>query len=199
MSRLFPSATYIDPDVFEESFQTRVDVPEEVRAFRLEQKVVFLKKLVDPHFVSQEACTLIIDPDLIWFKDLRELGSVVSGEDKHAYMMDGQNINKVWFKHDEELPDELSRFNGGLILYRKEQLDLEKLGEFFSRIDMHKKQLFIGQSGHAYALDNLLPLPEQDYVVKGVVTKKTRMKHYTSPQREHFFTKGVAFLSKLDI
>lgn len=190
LRRLLPSAEIILPEDFEKEFAA-MDVQEWIKKFRTEQDVVFLKKLVDPNYTSDEPYIFVIDPDLWWMDVCKEVQMVMEGKDDHAHMMASDQVNKVWFTNDEELPDELSYFNGGMIFYKKDQLDFDRLAEFFSRIDMNKKQLFIGQSGHAYSLNNLLPLPLDEYVVRGPISEKTRVKHYTSPERERFFTIGV--------
>lgn len=193
IKRLLPNATIIYPEVFEESFKDRADIPASIVSFRMEQPVVFLKKLVDPNFTSPEPYIFVIDPDLIWNGLCTEVIEVLACKGRAAYMMAGSQSDVVHVLPGTTFPEELSYFNGGMIFYHRDRMDLERLGAFFDMLDMSKHQRFIGQSGHAYAL---MPesFPLETYVLHGALTDTTKVKHYTSPEREKFFTVGIPHL-----
>ena len=193
IARLLPNAVVVTPDEADAAVRA-ADIPEAVREFRLTQPVVYLKKLVDTSVLAKTPYHLLIDSDLAWFRVPEEIEHAVRAGERCARMTLNSRHCPVYIKGDRELPEEYSQYNGGIIFFHEDAIDLAKLIEFFDLLDMEKKQLFIGQSGHAYCLSHLEPLAYERYPMRGEITEQTVMMHYSQPRRVRFYTDALPIL-----
>ena len=93
------------------------------------------------------------------------------------------------FRDGSQTDDRTSRPNGGLVLYRRDQMNVERMQDFLRKSDYIGKR-FGDQAWMAWTLQPDL-LPEDTYIIKGTLGERVIMRHYTSPQRAKFYFYGV--------
>lgn len=197
LKEFFPYAKIIEPEEFLEEYKSELERYPLLKKFRTEYPRYFLlKKLIDPYFVSPNPCRLIIDSDLLWFQRPVAIENELRYNCQHSLMMALKEPNpvfRVYFKDGTRLNDELALFNSGLVLYHRKNFNLNKLTQYFEKIDINNKynSHFIEQGGYASCLENLEKLPSDKYVIKNKVDEMTIVKHYTSPRRPFFYLEGL--------
>ena len=197
LKRFFPSAVLVDSRRFLEQFAAQLDVCPVLKHFRTRYTSFFsFKKIIDPYFVSDKKIHLILDSDILWFNRPEELEREISVGCRKSFMQNNNTAIYATFKGGARSDERLSHMNAGIILYSKDNFDIQKLCEFFERLDVENLSNlhFADQAGHAYCLKNVEALDEQRYIIKGAVGKNTIAKHYTSPRRPLFYIEGVEIL-----
>ncbi len=193
ISRLFPSAHIENSKEFLSRHAERIDTYPEIRRFRETYKR-FQVRIVDQHFLSGKKIRLFMDSDLLWFREPKELtDSIESGVPK-PLMMSNSDYIRMEFRDGSQSDDETSRPNGGLVLYREDQFDMRRCVDFLNKSDYVGKR-FGDQAWMATILRPAL-LPEDTYIIKGTLTERVVMRHYTAPQRAKFFFYGLNFIWK---
>ncbi|OGY50281.1 MAG: hypothetical protein A3J65_04600 [Candidatus Buchananbacteria bacterium RIFCSPHIGHO2_02_FULL_45_11b] len=199
LKKFFPGAIIIEPAEALDCFDKKLADYPLIKKYRLEYPEFFLlKKLIDPYCVSQKPWRLIIDSDLLWFKNPDFIGREILGQNApNSYMIKGEDFsrhpNYVYFKDGSKLEDNLANFNSGAVFYAKENFALDKLQEYFAKIDKDNKQNnhFIEQAGYAYCLKNLKPLTPDKYLISAKAGPDAVLRHYTSPKRPLFYLEGL--------
>jgi len=188
IKRLFPGAVIIEPNAI---FERLKDYPM-IQEFRGRPQYFLLKKLVDPYFVSDKPYHLIIDSDLLWISQPENLEKEIRNECNNSLMMLINRECPVYFKGDDKISKDLSLFNSGVVLYRKDNFDLSELSKYLKKIDISREENshFIEQAGYAVILKNLKPLPDKHMAV-GHLQKDTVIAHFTSPSRPLFYIEGL--------
>src|SRR3989338_3284944 len=161
------------------------------------QKIPLLKKLLEPYLFNQTPIHLIIDSDLLWFKNPTELEKEIKDGSQKSLMMCGEGGGcPVIFKDGTKLEKPLSFFNSGIVLYHRNNFNLEKLAEYCQKVDWQNSANihFLEQAAFAFSLNNLTPLPSDQYLIKGGVDSQTIVRHYTSPRRPLFYSEGLKIL-----
>jgi len=179
LNKLFPSAKIIEK--------------------KSDYQYLLLQKLFDPYYLSDKKIHLIIDSDLLWFKNSKEIEGEIKNNAQNSLMMVGQGIGcPVYFNNNKKLSAELSYLNSGIVLYHKDNFNLDKLEKYLAHIDNTNlaNKHFVEQAGYASCLENIKPLPESKYIIKGPVQAETIVKHYTSPRRPLFYIEGLKILAK---
>lgn len=193
LARLFPSAQYIDArDVLANHAQFFEAHPV-LEEFRRTYTKFQAKKLLDPYLSSDREFRLILDSDMLWFKNPDEIEHNLSLPNPRALMMsDGDgDFAYVEFKDGTRISPEIASFNSGITLYRKDQLDLAALERYISSVDyLHTR--FTDQACYATVLKEYLDmLPKDRYILKGPLGEFRVMRHYTGPQRAKFYLLGL--------
>lgn len=194
-----PKARLIQPEEFLSRHLDELGQYPVIKTFRTDYPHFFLlKKLIDPFFVSDRKYRLIIDSDLLWFQEPKELEEAIAKGCPKSLMMGNNSECFVYFKGGESAPAELARFNSGVVLYAKENFSLDKLTVYFEKLDVRDRRNihFIEQVGYAACLKNPAKLPLEKYSIKNPVTVNTVAKHYTSPRRPLFFIEGLEVLRR---
>ena len=199
IKRFFPNALIIEPKEFLEKKSFELDKYPVINKLRKEYPDFFLlKKLIDPYFASESKFHLIIDSDVLWFNRPLEIEEGIKAG--KSLMMQGLvgegEPNYVYFKDGSKLEDKLANLNSGIVLYQKENFNLEKLTEYFEKFDLSnsKNKHFIEQAGYAYCLKELTGLPPSKYQIQDLLNESTTVRHYTSPKRPLFYIEGLEFL-----
>lgn len=193
LCRLFPGVIIVDST----EVLSKLNPQFNISKWRANNKYFLLKKLIDPYFISPSNKVLILDSDILYFQPPQEIISGLQSDCSDSLMMFNKNDEgcPVYFKSGDRLDGNLSFFNSGIVLYKKDNFDLDLLNEYLEKIDSSDDRNihFIEQAGYAYCLKNLKALPA-GYHIKNRVTDKTIVKHYTSPRRVKFFLEGVELL-----
>lgn len=198
LARLFPNAIFVDARTSVAEHADFYAAHTDLRDFRTQFKGFQAKKLLDPYLVSDKEFRLILDSDMLWFKDPVELKEAVEAGVPHALMMSDRTgageRSYVTFKDGSQISEEIAACNSGVTLYRKDQFDLTKFSEYLSKTDyLHRK--FTDQACYATILQPSL-LPEDTYLIKGTLTEHVVMRHYTNPSRAKFYCYGLNFIAR---
>ena len=149
--------------------------------------------MIDPFFVGDADVKLILDSDLLWFKQPGELLDDIF-QKRLPIFMGGYGKMDFVFSDGSILPENIAGVNSGVVCYKKKQFSLDSLEEFYSRVGSNANPHFVEQAGYAYILtrgSQPIFLPADKYLIKGPVSERTVMKHYTNPRREQFWFEGV--------
>lgn len=193
IKKFFPGAQVIKPEDFLSANQHKLAKYPVLQKFRTEYPQFFLlKKLIDPYFASGKEFRLIIDSDLLWFQEPKEIEREIENGCQNSLMMENNHLCPVYFSDGSKLDEEKASYNSGVVLYQRSNFNLNKLTEYLAKIDLNHSQNrhFIEQAGYASCLENLSKLPAS-YTIAGELDKSIVMKHYTSPRRPLFYIKGI--------
>lgn len=198
LARLFPSAHFIDARTILETHKEFFVAHPTLAEFRKNYKKFQSKKLLDPYLSSPAPYRLILDSDMLWFKHPTELEENISLPHPYSTMMsDGDgDFAYVTFKDGTIISEEIASYNSGVTFYAKQAFDLRALEAYIESVDyMHSR--FTDQACYATILKPTLKmLPKDRYIIKGTLTEKIVMRHYTSPSRAKFFIYGLNFMWK---
>lgn len=190
LMRLYPSATYVDARDTLAAHKTFFDAHPALREFRATYPKFQCKKLLDPYLASDKPMRLILDSDMLWFRNPVEIVDAVNAGVPKALMMSNQDAHiHVTFKDGSQTSDQIARANSGIVLYRKEQFSLAMFEAYLSKCDYLGRK-FTDQACYATILNPTL-LPGDRYLIKGTLTDAVVMRHYTNPQRPKFFFYGL--------
>lgn len=198
LARLFPNAVFVDARDVVATHADFFNAHEDLRDFRVQYTKFQAKKLLDPFLVSDAPYRLILDSDMLWFKDPTELREAVEAGVPRALMMSdrtGQGGRSyVTFKDGTRISEDIAACNSGITLYQKDQFYLYTLSAYIAKTDyLHKK--FTDQACYATVLNPEL-LPENRYIIKGTLTDEVVLRHYTNPSRAKFYSYGLNFIAR---
>ncbi len=186
----FPNSIVVESnDVFDSEKSELYKYPV-IEKFRKENPdFIHGRKFIDAYFLSDKKFHLVIDCDILWFGDPKEISGQIINDGHKSFMTKDVGDYPVHFKDGTTFG---SGVNSGIDFYRKENLLIDKFSEFLNKVDQsHKSAHFIEQTGFAYCLKNLELLSYERYSIKGEITKTIIAKHYIGPRREMFFIEGV--------
>lgn len=193
IKRMFPSAKIVDAKNVVRDHKAFFDAHPVLKKFRIEYTKFQSKKLLDPFLSSDKEYRLILDSDMLWFKNPSEIEEAVKNKQNSALMMsDGDSdFAYVTFKDGSRLSDEIAEFNSGVTLYRKDHFDLVKVEKYIESI-AYMQTRFTDQACYATVLQPYLKmLPKDRYIIKGELHEGRVLRHYTSPSRAKFYILGL--------
>ncbi|MBX4192189.1 hypothetical protein KW798_01760 [Candidatus Parcubacteria bacterium] len=198
VERLLPHAEVVDFDWASERLSLWLKAaPSALQLRRDHKKHILIVKLIDPQFTDENSTTLILDTDILWFKEPKEL-LVALHMQKTTFQYGGPtNEESTKFKDGTSLREDLRLLNSGIIAYPRSHFLLKDLEAYASSVIQDSAPHFIEQSGYAWILargGSVDVLPKETYIIKPSVTESTIAKHYTGPRREEFWLEGVALL-----
>lgn len=187
-NKYFPNAIIVRPkDIFKKQTGKMNKYPE-IKKFRHDNDIIYLRKFIDPYFISDKEYRLIIDNDLIWFQNPLEIENVVEKNLKTSFMTKDKSNKPIHFKDGTTFG---GGYNSGIDFYHQDSFSMDILKEYLYKVDLeHKEIRFIEQAGYAYCLQNLELLPYERYTIRGGY-KEAVVKHYTGPRRELFYAEGI--------
>jgi hypothetical protein len=192
----FPSAIIVGTDEVNQNLK-KIESFAEIGSFiKKNRKFILLKKLIEPFLVSEAKYRLVIDSDLVWFRNPIEIEEILLTDSNQSLMASNIAECPVTFNDGSKLSDFQAMLNSGIVLYKINNFNLAKLAEYFSKFNMENESLshFIEQAGYAYCLQNIKILPSDKYTAKSYYTDQVIMRHYTSPRRPLFFVEGIKIL-----
>ncbi|MEN9389984.1 MAG: hypothetical protein RLZZ283_84, partial [Candidatus Parcubacteria bacterium] len=150
LRRLFPSHTCIDARDVVQSHGDFFKAHPTLLQFRTEYKKFQAKKLLDPYLSSGARYRLLLDSDMLWFKNPIELWTALDAGLPRALMMDdGAGPHSyVVFKDGTRLSEEVAKFNSGITFYREDQFSVDALTAYINSIDW-KHAKFTDQAAYA--------------------------------------------------
>ncbi len=90
-------------------------------------------------------------------------------------------------------PDCAAECNSGVTLFNKCNYQLEDVVKYIEKCD-YMNARFTDQACFGTVLQHRRILPRDTYFIKGELTPKTVMRHYTNPSREKFYFYGLNFI-----
>ena len=199
INKLFPSATIIHPQEAWDRFSEQLISYPAIREFRSELCLPLIKKIIDSYFVSTSKMRLIIDSDLLWFNNPKEIEDAVTQGCSNSYMQRNDIEIFITFNNHENMDSSLAGYNSGVTLYSQSNFDLDVLEKFFSKIDRGDAASlhFSEQSGFAHCLKNLYLWPDSTYIIDKEVTSNTVVCHFVTPRRPLFYAKILELYKEL--
>lgn len=194
VSELLPQAKFIDYDwaTSEAKENWLKDFPNAGK-YRLDKRYIFAIKLMDTRFISNAPSRLLLDTDILWYEEPRELLDKLKAGTNPFFMLGKANLS-FQFADGSYLEEKLSAFNAGIIGYNAEHYPIGDLEEFCKKMGPQSNPYFIEQSGHAWILSRhaeILPLDPSRYIIKGPINEQTVVRHYTGPRRELYWIEGI--------
>lgn len=197
LNKFFPSAILVDTNQFSDKYLDELNKYPIIKEFRTGYpKYFLLKKLIDPYFVSPKKYHLFVDSDLLWLNTPQEIEQEIQNGCQNSLITRNYALHPDYTIHCKDgtkLNDQLAMLNSGIVLYRRDNFNLEKLQEFFNKVDTTNdfNSHFIEQAGYAYCLESLESLPYEKYTIKDDLSDKIIVKHYTGPRRLLFYIEGI--------
>ncbi|KKR75567.1 MAG: hypothetical protein UU18_C0002G0002 [Parcubacteria group bacterium GW2011_GWB2_40_8] len=163
-----------------------------------DKRYVLAIKLIDPRFVGDAPMKLVLDTDILWFKEPQEILKFLQMNEK-IFFMKGVSQMDFEFADGGKLSQNIGLVNSGIVGYCVQNYLPEDLEKFCQRIGEKSNPHFIEQAGYAHILTKHAEpvfLDGDKYIIKGQVRENTVSKHYTGPRREVFWFEGVKVLRK---
>lgn len=163
-----------------------------------DKRYILAIKLIDPRFVGDAPMKLILDTDILWFKEPHEIIKFFQMNEK-IFFMKGVSQMDFEFADGGKLAQDIGLVNSGIVGYRVQNYLPEDLEEFCQRIGEKSNPHFIEQAGYAHILTKGAEtafLDSGKYIIKGQVRENTVAKHYTGPRREQYWFEGIKILKK---
>ncbi len=162
-------------------------------------KHVLIVKLIDQLFVSTAPKRLILDTDLLWFNEPKELLEAIQLNKASVFQYGGEMPDPFRFANGEVLDLKLQVLNSGVVIYDLKNFSLKDVEEYAAKIDPTTFRHFVEQVGYGWVLSRsgapITMLSKEQYTVFGAVTKTITLKHFTGPRREDFWREGVSVLA----
>ena len=195
--KFFPSAKLINAATVTDTYKKQLRVQPTLLSIRQRYANFSLKKIIDPYIVSDKQIRLLIDSDILWYRQPTSLEALINSGAPQSAMQLNNGITDATFSDGIKLEPSLNKFNAGIILYNIANFDTDKLAEFFNRLDTKNPRNlhFADQTGHPYCLQNLIALPSETYTIKQAVTPATVARHYTGPRRTLLYLEGIPRLA----
>jgi hypothetical protein len=195
IKKLFPQARIEDAKEFMTLHGDSLSAYPVLKNFREVYPKFQSKKLIDQYVLSGKKFRILLDSDILWFKEPTEItASLKAGVPKPLMMTNQDAYVHVQFADGTTTTDEVAKANSGIVVYREDQFSLEAMQEYVQKTDYLGKK-FTDQACFASILKPEL-LSESTYIIKGTLTDSIIMRHYTSPSRAKFFFYGLNHIWK---
>lgn len=184
--RLLPSAQIVVAKHMDEQCSSSWlnDFPK-IREMRLRSHIPLMRKLIDPYFTGDAPYHIIMDTDILWFKNPEEIFSYVRVKSSFATESNTPMVGAL----AEDLSLIKRKLNSGVVGYAVSRFDLEAIELFLSKLEENFFGHHVEQAGYAHALTNVELLSFERYSLKP--REGQVMRHYTGPVREKFWFEGV--------
>jgi hypothetical protein len=196
--RHFPSARIVDVRDYLRVHGAKLDAYPDLKTFREIYPKFQSKKLLDVFHESQGDMVLYLDSDMLWFKNPVEIIDAIkrNGEDISYVMSCGETTRvPVQFRDGSFTSDWVSECCSGVTFFNVKNYDLADVSAYIAKCDYMNKK-FTDQACFGSVLKHLKILPRDTYFIKGIITDRTILRHYTGPSREKFYFYGVNLLYK---
>ena len=192
--RLFPSATIVNASNFFVDHPSALDSYPTLKKFRTEFPEFQAKKLIDVFFARKGSIVLLLDSDLVWFKNSNALHEAVKrGAQDVSYVMSNHPSRvHVTYKDGTSTSDMIAECNSGVTLFHENNYDLTEVSKYIENCDYKKRlPIFSDQACFGTVLKHIRILPRNEYLIKGEINNDVVMRHFTGPSREKFYFFGV--------
>lgn len=156
-------------------------------------------KLVDIFLLSQSEKIMILDSDVLFFNCPEEILKFING---------GADCDSLISRHDgaydlmlspdysakyDILKNEAGYMNSGIILYKKDKIERNKLLEYFENTLREPRDYFVEMAGWGslIAQTKFKFLAKERYIIKGRTENNTVAKHFTNPRRHELYIYGI--------
>lgn len=168
---------------------------------RMESGIPYALKVFDPYFISPGQNVMMLDTDILWFRQPTDLVHAIYNYTCPIFWQD-ERPAQFFFQNGESLREDLLYYNSGLVYYHKHDVDFAILEEYLQRrgnmydpwfgfCDQPALAYMFGQYGKVFLL------PTDRYLCKGKLTDQTVSFHYLGSRRAMFWVKGVRYVQHL--
>lgn len=183
---------------------SRLDISDKVKKLRRTKNNLLLK-LIDIPLLSRGKKIMIMGDDVFFYSKPQEIIDFVEGRTSYGALA-SENHGRCELGVNEEylskykLTDRRADFiNSDLLLFDQGSITPASINEYFDSSLMDENFYLLEMAGLSCILaqSNFSFLPLDKYHIKGPITKKTVMKHFTSPRRQDLFAYGIDAARKL--
>lgn len=164
-------------------------------------------KLVDIFILSSAPKVMVLDSDILFFSQPKEIVQFIKGGTGLDALVSGIPelldkfeifVNNEYLTSRGLINKKIEYMNSGIILYNKSALTIDMLYDYFDNCLRDYSDYFIEMTGWNCLIGqlnyNFLPLDR--YVIKGRVSDVTVAKHYTSGRRQELYAHGIDLMRK---
>lgn len=182
---------------------SRSDISEKVKKLRRAKNNLLLK-LIDIPLLSHGKKTMIMGDDVLFYSKPKEIIDFIEGRVSYAVLAskdDGPSelgVNEGYLSKYKLIERGADFINSDLLLFNTECVTAVSINEYFDNSLMDENFYFLEMAGLSCILaqSNFSFLPLDKYHIKGPVTEKTVMKHFTSPRRQDLYAYGIDMARK---
>ncbi len=159
-------------------------------------------KLTDIFLLSQSEKVIVLDSDVLFFNRPREILEFIEGGSSYDSLISKHNeaydlkLSEDYAERHNILKNYADLMNSGIILYKKDKVEFDKLLEYFENTRRAPEDYFVEMSGWgcliAQTKFNFLPL--ERYSIRGRLNQNTVAKHFTNPRRHEFYIYGMGMV-----
>ncbi len=156
-------------------------------------------KLVDILLLSRAEKVMVLDSDVLFFKNPEEIVGFVKGRSGRNALISQASGGFVvrtdgnYLKKYNLTEKRVELMNSGIIVYNKFSISENKLSEYLENCELDISDYFVEMTGWNCLIGqiNYEFLPPERYIIKGKPDSKTVAKHFTSPRRHEFYAYGI--------
>ena len=176
----------------------RMSVGQTIKDYRDNGHPLILK-LIDIFLLSRTEKVMILDSDVLFFKNPEEITSFVKGSCGRDALISRANsgfsirANGNYLEKYGLIEKKVELMNSGIIVYDKSSISENKLNEYLENCGLNMSDYFVEMTGWNCLVGqtNYEFLPPDRYIIKGKPDFKTVAKHFTSPRRHEFYAYGI--------
>lgn len=181
----------------------RSSLSERIKKFRRSNNIL-LMRIIDIPLLSHGNKIMIMGDDVLFYRKPQEIVNFVNEKSHHkavASQNDGSCNLGVTDKYLDKykLKEKKADFlNPDVLVYDKDCITADMIEEYFENTIMGADYYFMELAGFACMIgqNDFYFLPLATYHIKGPVSGKTVMKHFTSPRRQELYAYGIDMIRK---
>lgn len=158
-----------------------------------------IHKLIDVFLLSRSEKVMLLDSDILFFNRPEEILEFIHGDSNYDSLITKNSgkydleLSENYFKKYESLKGSADFMNSGVILYKRDKIDFDKLLEYFENTRRMPGDYLVEMSGWAclIAQTRFKFLSPDKYPIKGKLDPNAIMKHFTNPRRHEFYIYGI--------
>lgn len=201
LERKFPALTVLFLKKADEWVNSIVGLSPKLLEYRKRgHKLIY--KLTDIFLLSRSEKIMVLDSDVLFFNYPQEILEFFSGNSNYDSLVSKHNgthnlkLSEDYMEKHNILKNYTDLMNSGIILYKKDKIELDKLLEYFENTQRAPEDYFVEMSGWgcliAQTKFNFLPLDR--YCIRGRLNQDTVAKHFTNPRRHEFYVYGIGMV-----
>ena len=156
-------------------------------------------KLVDIILLSRAEKVMVLDSDVLFFKNPEEVVGFVKGRSNRDALISQTGggftikVESSYLEKYDLTRKNIEFMNSGIIIYNKPPISENKLSEYLENCELDMSDYFVEMTGWNCLVGqtNYEFLPLDQYIIKGKPDSNTVAKHFTSPRRHEFYAYGI--------
>ena len=194
----FSGLEIISREEADEYIFNRPDISEKVKKMRRTKNNLLLK-LIDIPLLSQGKKTMIMGDDVLFYSRPQEIIDFIEGKTSYAALVSENHgrcelgVNESYLSKHKLIERRTDFINSDLLLFDEGCVTPAAINEYFENSVKDENFYLLEMAGLSCVLaqSNFSFLPLDRYHIKGSITEKTVVKHFTSPRRQDLFAYGI--------